>query len=88
MNRSGFCEAAGLSEVEVRQHMKIKEYREAAGLSQSDLSKIMGVDTAAVNRWDSNKSLPRTDKLPKLADLFGCSIDELFGRNPSKQTLA
>lgn len=62
--------------------MKIKELREKAGISKSQLAKIMDVDFAAVSRWDSGESMPRAAKLPKLADLFGCSIDDLFGREP------
>ena len=64
--------------------MKIRELREAAGLSKTDVAREMGVDLAAVSRWDSGESMPRAAKLPKLAELFHCSIDELF-RDPETQ---
>lgn len=60
--------------------MKIRELREAAGLTKADVARAMEVDEAAVHRWDNGEALPRAAKLPKLADLFGCSIDDLFGR--------
>lgn len=60
----------------------IREMREAAGLSQADVMRAMNVDSAAVCRWESGQSLPRADKLPLLADLFGCTIDALYGREP------
>lgn len=60
--------------------MRIKELREAAGLSQADVVRAMGVDQAAVFKWENGISMPRAAKLPLLADLFGCSIDDLFGR--------
>lgn len=63
--------------------MKIRELREAAGLSKTEVARVMEVDLAAVIRWDSGASLPRAAKLPKLADLFNCSIDALFGRDHS-----
>ena len=62
--------------------MKIKECRERAGMSKSELARIMDVDIAAVCRWDSGEAMPRAAKLPKLADLFDCTIDELYGREP------
>ena len=64
--------------------MKIRELREAAGLSKTDVAREMGVDLAADSRWDSGESMPRAAKLPKLAVLFHCSIDELF-RDPETQ---
>lgn len=64
--------------------MKIRKLREAAGLSKTDVAREMGVDLAAVSRWDSGESMPRAAKLPKLAELFHCSIDELF-REPETQ---
>lgn len=60
--------------------MKIRELREAAGLTQADVVRAMGVDQAAVCRWENGQSMPRAAKLPALADLFGCTIDALFGR--------
>ena len=68
--------------------MRIKELREAAGLSQADVVRAMGVNQAAVFRWEIGETMPRASKLPALADLFGCSIDELFGREPPERTSA
>ena len=68
--------------------MKIKELREAAGLSQADVVRAMGVDQAAVFRWEQGTAMPRAAKLPQLADLFGCTIDALFGRDGPGQTSA
>ena len=62
----------------------IREMREAAGLSQADVMRAMNVDSAAVCRWESGQSLPRADKLPLLADLFGCTTDALYGRKASE----
>ncbi|MUU10886.1 MAG: XRE family transcriptional regulator [Oscillibacter sp.] len=60
--------------------MKLRECREAAGLSKADVARIMQVDQSAVARWEAGAALPRASKLPKLADLFGCTIDALYGR--------
>ena len=66
--------------------MKIKDLRERAGISKTELARIMGVDVAAVCRWDSGDAMPRAAKLPKLADVLGCSIDALFGRESPGRT--
>ena len=64
--------------------MRIGELREAAGLTKTEVAREMGVDLAAVSRWDSGESMPRAAKLPKLAALLHCTIDELFGEPDNK----
>ena len=60
--------------------MRIRELREAAGLSQMDLARQMRVSGPSVIQWETGRTLPTADKLPRLADLLGCSIDALYGR--------
>lgn len=60
--------------------MHITELRKAAGLTKTQLAQAMDVDLAAVHRWETGEAMPRADKLPRLADLLGCSIDALYGR--------
>ena len=61
--------------------MRIKERREALGLTQAQLADRMGVTTTAVRKWETGQALPSADKLPALADLLNCSIDALYGRD-------
>ncbi len=68
--------------------MRIKELREQAGISSSMLANQMKLAPSTVCRWENGENIPTSDKLPELADILGCSIDDLFGRNTSKQTLA
>ena len=58
--------------------VNIKEAREKAGLTQQDLANELGVGKSTVATWETQKSLPRTDKLPALAKILGCTIDELL----------
>lgn len=60
--------------------MKIKQLRLAAGLTQQEIADAMKVDRSTVSYWESGVSMPRAEQLPKLADLLGCTIDTLFGR--------
>lgn len=62
--------------------MTFREARQRAGLSARDVAKIMGVTETAVFYWESGQHAPVATKLPKLARLYGVSIDELLeGRN-------
>ena len=52
--------------------------RKAAGLSQSQVAKLVGVSDKAVSKWENGKSKPTTEALRKLAALFKVSVDELL----------
>jgi len=56
--------------------------RVAAGLTQLEVARTMDVDVSSVGHWEIGDTMPTAAKLPKLADLYGCTIDALFGRGP------
>ena len=61
--------------------MKLKEYRERAGLSQSELARASGVSVRMIQHYeqgakDINKAAVITVK--QLADAVGCKIEELI----------
>ena len=61
---------------------QLKTLRLAAGLSQAQLARKRGYDsTSVICMWESGRRKPPTDKLPQLARVFGCSIDELFEKD-------
>ena len=62
--------------------MKIRELRQARGLSQARVAEDVGVSKPAVCKWETGVSVPRTELLPMLARVLGCSIDELFAQDP------
>ncbi len=57
---------------------KIKEFREKANLSQAEVAEKLGIKQNAVSMWETGENFPRADKLPELAKIFGCTIDDLF----------
>lgn len=69
-------------------NLKIREFREACGLSQSELARRMGVRHTSVIQWEQGETMPAAAKLPKLADLLHCTIDALFGRDGSAEVTA
>lgn len=63
--------------------IKVKELREAKGMSQADLARAVNASKPLVCQWESGVRRPSLHYLPVLADVLGCSIDALFGRAPS-----
>jgi len=63
---------------------RIKSERTKKGLSQVELSKIVGVTQQAVGKWEKGKALPDPAIINQLADIFGVTTDYLFGRSPHR----
>ncbi len=60
----------------------IGQRRRAMNMTQEALANILGVSNQAVSKWESDQCYPDIELLPKLADQFGITIDQLFGREP------
>ena len=56
----------------------IRRYRSWLGLTQSDVSRVMGVTLATISKWETGRSRPDVDKLAMLAQLFGVTEQELL----------
>ena len=61
----------------------IYELRTKNGLSQDELAEKVFVTRQAVSRWENGETVPSTDTLKLLSDLFGVSINTLLG-SPQK----
>ena len=62
----------------------ICKLRRKLSMSQHDLAEAMNVTQSAIAKWEAGESKPRSDKLPELAKIFGCSIDDLFESEQEK----
>lgn len=60
---------------------QIKELRKAKGMTQEQLAQLVGISFQAVSKWENNLALPDITLIPKLAQTFGVSTDELFNYN-------
>ena len=60
---------------------KIYELRSGARLSQEELAEKLGVSRQSVSKWETDAAQPEFDKLIKICDLFGISLDEFAGRS-------
>ena len=57
---------------------KIAALRKECGMTQLELAEKMGVTDKAVSKWERDLSCPDVNTIPKLAELFGVSVDELM----------
>ena len=64
---------------------KIACYRKQMNITQEKLAQQLEVTNQAVSKWESDQCCPDVMLLPRIADIFGISIDELFGRAADPQ---
>jgi len=54
--------------------------RKKHNMTQEALASEIGVSAQSVSKWESNTNMPDIRLMPAIADVFGVSIDELYGR--------
>ena len=64
---------------------KLQDLRRKAGMSQDTLAERLDVSRQAVSKWERDETMPETEKLVRIAQLFDASLDELLlNREPQK----
>lgn len=66
----------------------IARLRREKGLTQEQLANELGISYQAVSKWENELSSPDISALPLLADIFGVSVDALFGRETAEKETA
>lgn len=56
----------------------IATLRKENGMTQLELAEKMGVTDKAVSKWERDLSCPDVSSIPKLAEIFSISVDELM----------
>ena len=62
-----------------------KRRLQAAVPTQREVAKALGVENSAVSKWERGINKPRADKLPQLAKLYKCTVDELLGEETQNE---
>lgn len=58
------------------------------GIKNADVSRATGISNMTLSDWKNGKSTPKQDKLMKIADYFGVSLDYLMtGKEPNVGSL-
>ncbi len=58
--------------------LALKEYRQKNGIKQAELAEKLGVANSTVSMWETGDRKPDIIVLKKLAEIFGCTTDELL----------
>lgn len=58
--------------------MSFRDARIKAGLSVAEVMAALNVSDAAVYQWETGKNTPKGKRLPELAKLYGCTVDDLL----------
>lgn len=56
----------------------VAQLRKEKEMTQVDLAEKMGVTDKAVSKWERDLSFPDVNTLPKLAEIFNVTVDELM----------
>ena len=64
---------------------RIYKFRTEKEMSQGDLADALGVSRQSISKWETNGSVPELDKLVKLSQIFGVSLDALVTGKETEQ---
>lgn len=56
----------------------LRRLREEKQYSQQKIASKLKISQQAYAKWETGESMPRAEKLPQLAKILGCSVDDLF----------
>lgn len=62
---------------------RIKVLREQSDMTQAELARRLGITRASVNAWEQGISVPSTQCIVELAEMFKVSTDYLLGVDTS-----
>ena len=60
--------------------LKIAQLRKTAGMKQGELARLVGITQVELSNYENCSSMPRIDVVVRIADVLGCTVDELVWR--------
>lgn len=58
----------------------IYRFRTERNMSQGDLADTLEVSRQSVSKWENHSAVPELEKLIKMSELFGVTLDQLVGK--------
>ena len=65
----------------------IARLRRERGMTQEALAEVIGVAAQTISKWENSTTWPDVALLPVIADVFGVTIDALYGRENVRRTV-
>ena len=59
---------------------RIREYRRKNNLTTTELGEMVDLSSGSISNIENGITSPRIEHLEKMADVFGCTINDLLGR--------
>ena len=63
---------------------QLRDLRRQNKMTQTELAEVLEVTPSSIQKWECDKADPNTGTLMKIAEVFNCSIDYLFGFQTEK----
>lgn len=63
---------------------RIAELRKEQGMTQKELADKINVNYVTLSRYENGERNPKIDKLDKMADIFGVTVEYIIGRSNLK----
>lgn len=67
---------------------KIIELRKQSGISQEAAAEAIGISSSALSSYESGMRKPKYEKVEKIADYYGVSVDYLLGETDEEPELS
>lgn len=64
--------------------LQLYKHRMAAGLSRERMAERIGATLTTYRNWENGFVAPNAIALWRIADVCGCSVDELLGREKTE----
>ncbi len=65
-------------------NVKIKNARQAKGMTQEELAIRLNVTRQTVSKWEKGSSVPDSETLIKLSEVLNVTVSDLLGTNTNK----
>lgn len=68
--------------------MKLRQLRQAARMTQAEAAARLGIDRSAVAHWEQGRNGPSKRIMPRVAELYRCSVEDLLDEGGKPPTAA
>lgn len=66
---------------------RLRDLREKRNITQTQIAEKLGITQGAVSQWEVGATNPSIGMISKLAEILGCTVDELLGitKTPTRE---
>jgi len=65
---------------------RLRYYRKRCAMTQADVAEQLGVSASLVTRIEQGQVSPRIEQIAAFARVYGCSVADLVGDEPSSES--